>query len=490
MRQQHPKKKRHQKSWLRWALWCLAGLLALLIVANAVMWLAYRERVLPNVRLGSLSLGNVSYSDVEGRVHDGQLLPETVTLNTPLKTVEVRTSELGAEVNIDESIGNLKSQRSWLPIIKLLRGSTVPVEISVNHAVYDKFVEGLTRDLNSPALPERVNFANANFVVAEPRQGYKVTPALSRDLVSSLQNGQQNMTVQTEILQPPAGNLDVAAAAQKLQQQIEKTSLTYIFGQHQKEIIVAEKGKWYEQDGQTMRPSKDKIRNYVQELAGQLQITAVNSSDIALATLSALENSRSSQFVVSADSAPKLTYCTNVRGVDESKLPEFTRRAAAILSDYRGWNANGKVAFINAENCDFTIWLASPGSMTSFGAICDAYYSCRVGDNVVINYDRWVGGTDPWNEAGNNIADYEVMVVNHEVGHRLGFGHSTCPGAGQAAPVMMQQSVNLAGCKFSPWPSAEEIKTFKATMGIAALPVREELLAHSSCCCANCSQTT
>lgn len=487
MRQQSRNKKRHRKSWLRLALWILAGLAALLIVANLVIWLAYRERVLPNVKLGSLDMGNVSYSDVEQHVRDGRLLPEKIALNTPLKAVEAQTNQLGVEVNIDESINNLKSQRSWLPIIKLLRDSTVPVEMSVDYAIYNKAVNNLTEDLHSAALPQRVNFDGNRFVIAESREGYKASATLDDDLISALRNGHQNMTVKTEILQPPAGGLDVAAASQKLQQQIEETSLIYIFGQHQKQITLAEKGSWYTQSGQTMEPSKDKIKNYVGDAAKQLQTTAANASDIALATISALQNSRSSQFIVSNDSAPKLTYCTNVRGVDESKLSGFTRRAASILADYRGWNAGGKVAFIYAENCDFTIWLTAPANMTSFGAICDDYYSCRVGDNVVINYDRWVGGTDPWNKAGNSIADYEVMVINHEVGHRLGFGHSTCPGAGQPAPVMMQQSVDLAGCKFSPWPSAEEIKTFKGTMGIAVLPVREELLAHNSCCCANCS---
>lgn len=481
--------KKHNKRATKIILIIVAALLLLLVLVNGIMWLAYRERVLPNVSLGSLDLGNVSYADVEKKVQDGQLLPETVALSTPLKTEEVKTSELGVTVNTAESIDNLKSQRSWLPIIKLLRSSTVPVELSVDQAVYDPAITNLSEKLHSPALPQRVGFDGNKFVVAEPRPGYKVTNALGDDLLKSLSYGQQNMPVKTDTLQPPVGNLEVAAAAEKLQEQIEKTSLTYIFGQHQKEIPVADKGQWYTLDGQTMRPDQQKIADYTKNLAKQLNTTAVNAGDIALATISALESERNSQFVVSPDSSPKLSYCTNVRGVEQSKLEQFTKRTASILADARGWNANGQVAFVYEQNCDFTIWLTSPENMASFGAICDAYYSCRVGDNVVINYDRWIGGTDPWNAAGNSIADYEVMVVNHEVGHRLGFGHSACPGAGQPAPVMQQQSVDLAGCKFSPWPSSSEIKTFKGAMGVAVLPVREDQLAHNSCCCAHCSNS-
>jgi hypothetical protein len=49
------------------------------------------------------------------------------------------------------------------------------------------------------------------------------------------------------------------------------------------------------------------------------------------------------------------------------------------------------------------------------------------------------------------------MVVNHETGHWLGHGHLGCGGAGRLAPVMMQQSKGLDGCKHNPWPLASEL---------------------------------
>jgi len=48
------------------------------------------------------------------------------------------------------------------------------------------------------------------------------------------------------------------------------------------------------------------------------------------------------------------------------------------------------------------------------------------------------------------------MLINHEVGHWFGFEHKDCEGPGQPAPVMRQQSIDLQGCTFNPWPTNEE----------------------------------
>ncbi|MGH9283755.1 MAG: DUF3152 domain-containing protein, partial [Acidimicrobiales bacterium] len=92
-------------------------------------------------------------------------------------------------------------------------------------------------------------------------------------------------------------------------------------------------------------------------------------------------------------------------------------------------------------------------SMRSFGPPCHPRYSCRSGRNVVINEDRWTGGSEPW---AGPLEEYRAMVVNHETGHWLGFEHASCPGSGRSAPVMMQQSKGTGACAANPWPLPAE----------------------------------
>ena len=76
---------------------------------------------------------------------------------------------------------------------------------------------------------------------------------------------------------------------------------------------------------------------------------------------------------------------------------------------------------------------------------------------MIINEDRWRRGTPYFKKSGGTLREYRAMVVNHETGHWFGLGHASCGGAGQLAPVMMQQSKGLYGCKPNPWPLRGEI---------------------------------
>ncbi|MEU8421692.1 DUF3152 domain-containing protein [Micromonospora sp. NPDC048835] len=125
----------------------------------------------------------------------------------------------------------------------------------------------------------------------------------------------------------------------------------------------------------------------------------------------------------------------------------------ATLNDPRGWTAGGawRLRRVGAgEPTDFTIYLATPGTRdTLCQDVADAYTSCRNGARVVLNVARWVKGVPRY---GASLETYRQYMVNHEVGHKLGYGHERCPGRGRPAPVMQQQTLGLHGCTANAWP--------------------------------------
>lgn len=139
-------------------------------------------------------------------------------------------------------------------------------------------------------------------------------------------------------------------------------------------------------------------------------------------------------------------------------LGSFAGLVAETLRSSNGWSRGGYSFSQVDTGGDMTVWLSEASLMPTFGGVCDSDWSCRSGRNVVINNDRWMNASAAWNAGGGGLRDYRHMVVNHEVGHALGFPHAYCSAAGQLAPVMQQQSINLMGCNFNPWPLDWEVR--------------------------------
>lgn len=150
-------------------------------------------------------------------------------------------------------------------------------------------------------------------------------------------------------------------------------------------------------------------------------------------------------------------YSIGVRGTLMLSEEAFKTRVQQILDDPRGWSRLGVKFELVASGGLFTVVLSEAAQVPSFGAPCDTEYNCNVGNYVIVNENRWLQATAPWRDAGGSVANYQHLVINHELGHWLGHGHPACPAAGDAAPVMMQQSLDLGGCKFHAWPRDDEI---------------------------------
>lgn len=126
----------------------------------------------------------------------------------------------------------------------------------------------------------------------------------------------------------------------------------------------------------------------------------------------------------------------------------------ATLNHHRGWRPVAGVRFGPTESlaaADVVITLATPATTDALCAplLTRGQLSCQHDQAVVLNAARWVHGAASY---GTDLANYRRYMVNHEVGHWLGRGHVSCPRRGAAAPVMLQQTKGLQGCRPNPWP--------------------------------------
>ncbi len=153
--------------------------------------------------------------------------------------------------------------------------------------------------------------------------------------------------------------------------------------------------------------------------------------------------------------APVMTVRVEVESdldIDGETFADFVMTA---LNDPRGWGADGSVRFERTDDeADIRVVLATPATVDSMCAplATNGRWSCGRYGHAALNAERWVHGADAFLDAGGTMTEYREYLVNHEVGHLLGHPHESCPGEGEVAPVMVQQSISVQGCLPNGWP--------------------------------------
>ncbi|GAA2066212.1 DUF3152 domain-containing protein [Williamsia deligens] len=157
---------------------------------------------------------------------------------------------------------------------------------------------------------------------------------------------------------------------------------------------------------------------------------------------------------------------------DYSSDSAFGKLVDATLSNPRSWIGGGSVAFrrVDTGTPDFRVSLTSTdttrelcGYQIKLESSC--YYPPEA--RVTVNEARWVRGAVSYQ--GDDLL-YRQYLINHEVGHAIGYEqHQPCGGQNALAPIMMQQTFGVSNsqimaldpemradpdltCRANPWP--------------------------------------
>jgi ssRNA-specific RNase YbeY (16S rRNA maturation enzyme) len=130
---------------------------------------------------------------------------------------------------------------------------------------------------------------------------------------------------------------------------------------------------------------------------------------------------------------------------------------AGVLNDQRSWRGSGRWRFelvSGSDQAELHAYIVTPGTTDRLCAPLQTRgeVSCQNGNRIVLNAKRWQQGAKSY---GTDLTNYRRYLVNHEFGHYLGYGHVQCPGRGQLAPIMLQQTKGLDGCRKNPWVQSD-----------------------------------
>ena len=244
------------------------------------------------------------------------------------------------------------------------------------------------------------------------------------------------------------------------EENINEESLEVSLEDQEKEAVEKEESIVPESDGAEIKVTSFSIYKTSEEIINSKSVPSVDMNQGCL-TENTLSDDRLWYYPDDLQEYNKSLFNMSIKVESGLNLEPncLSNMIIGILNDPRGWSTieDRDFQIVASEDADLNVVFAKPETVDElcYPLQTNGIYSCRNERNVVINMFRWLSGAKDF---GTDLSTYRIYLINHEVGHYLGWGHSDCPSDNALAPVMMQQSKSTNGCIPNGWPIYERIK--------------------------------
>lgn len=481
-----------------------------LVVFTAVLLgsyhVAFTRRVPPGYFIGEKHLVGMTESELRMTLTAAFDNDELVRIHTGLQTEQRSLIDLGLSYDIDAMVEELLSPAN--PLSRVIADTArlqEPVMVSGVMATNDEAYIAATAELAAVLSTEPQNPApgfdeeRGVYVLQSGKSGAMIrTEDIQFQLIDALASGSTIIPIEAEGVAPAVPITAVEQAIAKANQWLESSITVDLLGKEKRvPASLIRAGITFVADTNVSPPTvavhfdkeaiSDNVKAFVadapktdrlideaalrEQLAkavanGETAITAASyvpkptTPRAAQATTSTSSSTGNFTTVGGSHDAggPGRTVAYTVMVENNSGIDanEFAAAVEAVLDDTRSWRASGRLHFVRVASGGFPLYFATPKTVDRLCAPLDTegFTSCSINGRVVINADRWLTGSPYFT---GSLGEYRQYLINHEVGHRIGFRHNPCSGSGQA-PVMHQQTLGMGGCAPGPWPLDWELE--------------------------------
>lgn len=148
-----------------------------------------------------------------------------------------------------------------------------------------------------------------------------------------------------------------------------------------------------------------------------------------------------------------------VHPLAETTLPVFKALAIPYILHPQGWSRQGYVFHVDEDehvHPDEHVIYVTLAPQVVMDELFPEFAAQRLSvcnmdtRDVYLNEARWNRLYDD-DKSGMTLPAYRMYMVQHEIGHALGFGHTSKAEEGNKAPIMMQQTLGTHGLQPNPF---------------------------------------